>query len=578
MTSLVDAESVLAIDIGSLNTRALLFDVVDGQYHFIAASSAPTTAAAPFNDIGEGVHRVLSRLQDITGRSLIAGDARLLIPTQADGSGVDRLALSCSAGGDIKILTMGLLDEVSLQSVQRLAGTTYAREVETIGLNDRRKLETQLDAILQARPDVILLAGGTEKGATRSVLKLADLIAMACRVLPRQERPVVLYCGNGVIAKRIKETIERETILVVAPNIRPTIDQEDLAPAETYLARIVAKLRIFQLSGMDNLTAIASTTPLPSAYALGRMMRFSSELSGISKSTLGVDLGSAATVLSVATAGYLQSSVCRSLGMGASLEAALQQVRIEDVARWVPYDLSEGDIRDTLYQKSRFPASLPLTPETLAIEHAMAREILRMAVLRMLERWPGMNLSFERVFVSGATLAQAATPAQRLMIALDGLQPVGINVFMLDPYGLSQALGTIAGINTLLPAQIIESGAYENLGTVICPVSEARPGATILRVKITYEDNTESHLEIKQGSLVSLPIRNGQTAHLEVDVLHGTVLDPCLPRLRRFRITGGLCGAVVDARGRPVELPADPQKRSVQLQRWMRILEERRSA
>lgn len=297
MTSLVDAESVLAIDIGSLNTRALLFDVVDGQYHFIAASSASTTAGMPFNDVSEGVHNALSRLQDITGRSFTGTEARILIPTQADGSGVDRLTLTCSAGADIRILAMGLLSDVSLQSVQRLAGTAYARVVETIGLNDRRKVEIQLDAVLQARPDVILLAGGTEKGATRSVLKLVDLIGMACRVMPRSERPVVLYCGNGAIAKRVKETLERETVVVVAPNIRPTIDQEDLAPAETYLARIVAKLRILRLGGLDTLASIASTTPLPSAYALGRMMRFSSELSGLSKSTIGIDLGSASTVL-----------------------------------------------------------------------------------------------------------------------------------------------------------------------------------------------------------------------------------------------------------------------------------------
>ncbi len=522
------------------------------------------------------MHNALLHLQDITGRSLIGADANLVIPTQADGSGVDRLALSCSAGSDIKILTMGLLDEVSLQSVQRLASTTYSRVVETIGLNDRRRTEEQLDAILHSKPDIILLAGGTEKGATRSVLKLVDLIVTACRILPRQNRPVVLYCGNGAITKRIKETIEPETVLVVAPNLRPTIDQEDLAPAETYLARIVAKLRILQIGGLDQLTAMASTTPLPSSYALGRMMRFSSELSGLSKSTIGVDLGSASTVLSVASAGYLQSSVSRSLGMGFSLEPALQQIHIEDVARWVPFDLDEGVIRDTLYQKSLYPAALPMTLETLAIVQAAAREILRTAVLRMRERWPGMEMSFERVFISGATLAQAVTPAQRLMTALDGLQPVGINVFMVDPYGLSQALGVVAGINTLLPAQIIESGAYGNLGTVICPVSEARPGTTIMRVKITYEDNTDSLLEIKQGALVSLPIHNGQTAHLEVEALHGTVLDPCLPRLKRFRITGGVCGVVIDARGRPVKLPEEKQKRIELLQRWMRTLEERR--
>ena len=55
MTSLVDAESVLTIDIGSVNTRALLFDVVDGQYHFLAGAVAPFTGGAPFFDISEGV-------------------------------------------------------------------------------------------------------------------------------------------------------------------------------------------------------------------------------------------------------------------------------------------------------------------------------------------------------------------------------------------------------------------------------------------------------------------------------------------------------------------------------------------
>lgn len=578
MTSLVDAESVLAIDIGSLNTRALLFDVVDGQYHFIAASSGPSTAGAPFHDISEGVHIALTRLQEITGRSLVGKEARLIIPTQSDGSGIDRLALSCSAGSDIKILTMGLLGDVSLQSAQRLAGTTYARVVETIGLNDRRRTEVQLDAILQARPDVILLSGGTDKGASRSVLKLVDLIVMACRVLPKPERPVVLYCGNGALAKRVKEALERETVVVVAPNIRPTIDQEDLSPAETFLARIAARLRALQIGGLKDLSSIASTPPIPSAFALGRMMRFSSELSGLSKSTLGLDLGSGSTALVIAADGNLQTSIFRSLGMGSSLAAALQQVRMDEVAQWVAYDIPQSEIRDYLYQKSHFPASLPLTAETLSIEQAMARQILRTATLRTLERWPGTELSFERIFIGGSTLVQAGTPAQSLMMILDGLQPQGINVVMLDPYGLSQALGTIAGNNTLLPAQIIESGAYANLGTVICPVSDARPGSLILRVKITYDDNTSTHLEIKQGSLVPLPIRNGQVAHLEVDLLRGTVLDPSLPRLRRFKIVGGACGAVIDARGRPLVLPDDPVRRRELLQRWMRFLEERRPA
>jgi len=578
MTSLVDAESVLAIDIGSLNTRALLFDVVDGQYHLISAAVAPSTAGAPFRDVSEGVHIALTRLQEITGRALTSNEAQIILPSQPDGSGVDRLAITCSAGADLNIVTMGLLTDVSLLSAQRLAGTTYGQVTDSIGLNDRRRVDAQLDALLQARPDIIIIAGGTEKGATRSINKLSELVLMATRVMPKETRPKILYCGNGALAKRVKENLERDTVVVVAPNIRPNIDTEDLSPAETILAKITAKLRTLQVGGLEGLASMSSTPVLPSAFALGRMMRFSSDLSDLSKSTLGIDLGSGAATLAIADLDNLHLNVFRELGMGSGLSSALKQIRLEDIARWVPYDIPDAEIRDYLYQKSLFPAMLPMTRETLALEQAMARQILRQAVQRTLERWPGTDLSFERIFISGATLAQAASPMQTLMMVLDGLQPVGINVMMLDPYGLSQALGAIAGVNSLLPAQIIESGAYANLGTALCPISDARPGAVIMRLKITYEDNTDTRLEVKQGAIVPLPIRNGQIAHLEVETLRGTVLDPCLPRMKRFRIVGGLCGAVVDARGRPLNLLNDPVKRREQLLTWARAMEDRRLA
>jgi hypothetical protein len=387
----------------------------------------------------------------------------------------------------------------------------------------------------------------------------------------------VLYCGNGALAKRMKEALERETIVITAPNIRPNIDTEDLMPAAAVLSKITAKLRTLELSGLNGLASTGSTPVLPSAFAMARMMRFSSELTDLSKATLGVDLGAGATTLAFASGDTLKMNVFRTLGMGASMTETLQQIRVEDVARWLPYEISEEEVRDHLYQKSLFPAMLPMTRETLAIEQAAARQILRCAVQRAQERWPGTEMSFERIFLSGAALAQAATPAQALLMALDGLQPVGVNVVMLDPYGLSQALGAIASINTLLPAQILESGAYTNLGTVLCPVSDARPQAPMMRVKITYEDRSETRVEIKQGSLTALPIRSGQSAHLEVEMLHGAVLDPALPRLKRFRIVGGVCGVVVDARSRPLMLPNDPARRRDLLNAWARFLDDRRA-
>ena len=46
MSALIDAETLLAVDVGTVNTRASIFDVVDGRYRLVATAKAPSTAAA----------------------------------------------------------------------------------------------------------------------------------------------------------------------------------------------------------------------------------------------------------------------------------------------------------------------------------------------------------------------------------------------------------------------------------------------------------------------------------------------------------------------------------------------------
>ncbi len=169
-TSLVDAESVLAIEIGSIHTRALLFDVVDGQYRFIGAGRAPTTIQTPFFDISEGIHLAISNLQEITSRILLE-ESRLILPGKADGSGVDQVVLTYTAGQPLRVVIMGLLEDVSLESARRLAASAHTLITEAIGLNDRRPPEVQIDALLHAKPDLIILTGGTDQGASRSIAK-----------------------------------------------------------------------------------------------------------------------------------------------------------------------------------------------------------------------------------------------------------------------------------------------------------------------------------------------------------------------------------------------------------------------
>ena len=113
---------------------------------------------------------------------------------------------------------------------------------------------------------------------------------------------------------------------------------------------------------------------------------------------------------------------------------------------------------------------------------------------------------------------------------------------------------------------------------VKAPRSDARPGTPILRVRLVFEDGNDSRMEVKQGSLVPLPVRHGQSAQVYLESMHGTEIDPRRRTAGGFKIVGGVCGAVIDARGRPLSLPDDAVKRREMLLRWGQSLESRRPA
>ena len=179
-TSLIEGESLLAVDVGATATRAVLFDVVEGSYRFVAMGQSPSTAEAPFSDLGLGVRDAIESIQTVTGRSFLDKDRRLVLPAQADGSGVDALVATLSVGPSIRTAVVGLLSDVSLESARRLAETTYCRVVETLDLNDHRRPEQQIDDLLRSRPELVVLAGGTDGGASRSVQKMLEAVGLAC--------------------------------------------------------------------------------------------------------------------------------------------------------------------------------------------------------------------------------------------------------------------------------------------------------------------------------------------------------------------------------------------------------------
>jgi len=316
MASVIEGDSVLAIDVGSASTRAMLFDVVEGRYRFIAVGQSPSTAHAPFNDISAGVVEAIEKLQETTGKTFIDADQRLITSIQEDGSGVETISTSISAGATLKIVIAGLLSDVSLESAKNLAESTYARVVESLSLNDPRKAEEQIDAILKAEPDLIIIAGGTDQGASQSLQKLIEIIGLACYLMPDDKRPAIIFAGNQEKDDEVRDLLEPlSSNLQTTSNIRPSITTEDLGPARAALARAFVGIRKKQIPGVEELDMWPGGRALPSVFAEGRIIHLLSKLYGPEKALLSVNLGASAATLSIGFSNRLQTKVYPHLGL-----------------------------------------------------------------------------------------------------------------------------------------------------------------------------------------------------------------------------------------------------------------------
>jgi len=573
----IAADSLLAIDVGGATTRAVLFDVVEGYYRFVAKGQAASTLTGPDTSIGEGVRQAISNLGLITGRTFLDADQKLVIPSLGS-SGVDTFAATISAGPAIKTVIVGLRADVSFESAQRLARTIYTRVVENISTNERSKPVEQIDSILRLRPDLIIVAGGTDGGAKRSMMHILDTIGLACHLLPVEMRPALLYAGNQSLTPEVNTFIGPVTSsLRISSNLHPTLETEDLLPAQHSLAGLFARIRMNQFKGVEELNGWAGGNLLPTAFAHGRIFRFLGQVNDSFKGILGIDIGASATTIAASFGSELTLGVYPQLGLGEGLASLLEYTSVDDILRWLPLDIPGAAVQDYLHQKSLYPVSIPATSEDLALEQALARQVLLLALKeagkdfsRRAQRLaPDLTPLFEPILASGSVITNAPTRGQMLMILLDAIQPVGVTTLILDQNNLLPALGAAANLNAILPIQVLESGAFLGLATVVAPISSARPGTPILQAQVVYKDGNKSWLEVKQGSLEIIPFPFGQTVRLDLQPLHRTDVGFGPGHNGSVTIGGTALGLVIDGRGRPLRLPEDKSLRREQLNKWL---------
>lgn len=579
MSSIPEAEIFLAVDVGSTNTRASLFDVIDGRYRLVATSEAQSTAGPPLFDISEGVRLAMDRVQAITGRHLVDESDALIIPTTGFGTGVDLFVASVSAGHRVRTVLAGLMPGVSMASARRLAESTYIDVVGEITLVDERRVEDLVGVIVATNPDLILVVGGTDGGASKPIFQLIDILKLGISLIPEGKRPRVVFAGNRSLGALVTDQLSERANVTLMPNVRPSLSVEELAPARLQLAETLFEIRSSRITGYQELKQWTGGSLLPTAEAYGRLIRYLSRIYDPDKGVLGVDLGSSHTTIATAFEGDLHLSVNSNLGAGSSLLGLLDQGSMPKIMRWLPKAITDSEVRDYAYTKSVYPGSIPTTLDELYIEYAIARQLIRYALFHARESWPeGKNTRsslllppVEPIVAAGATLARAPKPGYTALMLLDALQPTGVSTLVLDPYSLAPALGATAGPLPVATVQLLEAGVLVSLGTIVCPIGRGRPGRKVLSYELELEDSGQRVSgEIESGQIKTIPFGPGKFGKLSLRPERGyDVGFGSLGRSGSLRVSGGLVGVIIDARGRPLILPADRGQQIELNQRWL---------
>lgn len=561
--------SILAVDLGSIHTRAILLDIAEGRYRLVGRGITPTTVGEPCNDALEGIYAAIRQVSEATGRTLLDENGDLIIPEESTFVGVNRFVATVSAGQPVSAFLIGLVPDISLESGRHAADSIYIKIRDILSLTDKRTVEEQMDALLEADVDLIFAVGGTDGGAEELMHRSLDTVFLAYSLMPTP-RPPLLYAGNQDLNEYIDQQADEIGIqLICAPNVRPGLDWENLDGAQDKLVSIYHQRKSQNTPGLDTVGSWIGGDIIPTTHGFSRLVHLMGKLTG--QNILGIDLGSTVTTLAAVIKGQAYTSVFADLGIGHSAAKILEHTPAEMLARWLSFSPTDPDeVPNYVWNKSIYPHTIPGDQRSLELEYALTREVIRFAFSSSAETWHNaatgaMFSAFDTILLGGATLTNTHLPGWSMLAIADVVQPTGITRVLADPHGVAPALGAIAPIQPEALVHLLESRTFTSLGTLIAASMRGKSGFATIKDKMGNEAQGEI---IHNGSLMVVPLPEQQESYL-------TLQRAGIEGVRRNRpipVSGGLMGIVIDTRGRPWRLPSNDEQRRKALRQWQQVV------
>ncbi len=595
--------SILATDCGSTTTKAILIEYINGEYRLSFRGEAPTTVEAPFEDVTRGVLNATMEVEELSGRKLIDGEN--IITPQKDNSGVDIYISTSSAGGGLQMMVAGVVKSMTGESAERAALGAGSIVMDVLASNDGRKPHEKITRIRQLRPDMILLSGGIDGGTTKHVVELAEILAAANpqpRLGQNYKLPVI-YAGNKKATSDIKKTLGDLTDLDITENIRPVLEQENLKPSRDKIHDLFMEHVMQQAPGYKKLMSWTDAPIMPTPGAVGALIEMVAEKENIS--VVGVDIGGATTDIFSVFQKQFNRTVSANLGMSYSICNVLAEAGLENVLRWVPFDIDEKELTNRIGNKMIRPTTVPQSLEELVIEQAIAREALRLSFiqhkefavnLKGVQKERTISDAFEQsdsgqslvnmmeldlIVGSGGVLSHAPRRQQSAKMLIDSFLPEGITALAVDSIFMMPQLGVMANIEKkdlaeqarIAALEVFDKDCLIRLGTCIAPVGSVESKKDVLKAELEFSSGEKKEINLDGGDLV-LVEADYQEISITLTPAKGIDVGAGVNETIKTTVYGGQVGIIFDCRGRPLSLSKEPNKRISELNNWSKALNE----
>lgn len=524
-----DIKNLIITDVGSTTTKAILLQKQDDKFKYINYQTAGTTVEKPVEDVKIGVFQAIQKLEKDSGVKLLdssAEPANILL--KADTA----LLSTSSAGGGLQILVIGLTMFDSTSSGQRAAYGAGGVLLDSFAIDDKRSSLEQMQAMSIQHPDIILMCGGVDGGAISSILRLGEILQLADpspKFGEKQGLPLV-FAGNVEAQPYIAGLFDKRFDLYMTPNLRPTMNEENLLPAREKIHQLFLENVMEQAPGYSGLKKVVQDNIIPTPLGVIRALQMVSDR--LDANVMAVDIGGATTDMFSNILNEYFRTVSANYGMSYSISNVLKDAGLENVQRWLPSQIDEKYLFNYVGNKMLYPTYNPTDDKQIAIEQAVAREAIRMSKkqhlkmnfntkqLGFLDKIKASRNDLEKIteafyldrelekrkfhmhdidilIGAGGVISHTTNQQQALSMIYHGFQPEGITEIWKDRDFITPHLGKLSSIDQKTAVEILENECFEKVGVAIRPVGKKWKA----NQKVMTIDWKNEKLEIKSGEL-----------------------------------------------------------------------------